>query len=248
MLEQLQKIEHTEAVKIADTGSQSAEKSWFYILGVFLGDGCVTKNSNKLVFRMNTIDMDFAEAVKTALQDVSDIPARICTYSVSKSSKPNNGLLCSDHELALSLVQDTESKKKIPSYVYNATDENKKSFISGLMDSEGYIARAKSGRGMHFFLGYKSCDVWVHDFIRLLQSVGIRIGEVSYETPYKSWYKTPIKFGIKLTSWVDSGCHFNISRKEERVIDWQKNYRFYVRRPDYSQRLNVKDCNQAVMI
>jgi hypothetical protein len=97
------------------------------------------------------------------------------------------------------------------------------------MDSEGYISRAKSGRGMHFCMGYKSCDIWVPDFIRVLESVGIRIGKVSSEKPLKPWYEVPIQFGIKLASWIDANCHFNIQRKEQKVIDWNANYRNYRR-------------------
>ena len=244
MREQLQKIESTEVVKMTDTGSLSARKSWFYVLGVYLGDGCVTGE----VFRLNTIDMDFALMVESALKEMTDSTITIHTNPVKNSSKPNHSLYCGDTSLAQKLVEDTKSKKEIPFYVNEATDENKKSFISGLMDSEGYVARAKSGRGMHFCMGYKSCDVWVQDFIKILQSVGIKIGKVSYEKPYKTWYKTPIQFGIKIASWVDSGCHFNISRKEERVIDWKNNYRFYVRRPDYLQRLHVRNGNLAIVI
>ena len=241
---QLQKIEPTKEVKMGDTRSQSARKSWFYVLGVYLGDGCVTGG----YFRVNTIDMDFAEAIKSALKDMSDSTVTIHTYSVSKSSKPNHALYCGDTSLAKKLTEDTKSKQEIPSYVFDASDDEKKSFISGLMDSEGYVARAKSGRGMHFCMGYKSCDSWVPDFIRILQSIGIKIGKVSFEKPWKPSYKVPIQFGIKLASWVDAGCHFNISRKEDRVIDWKNNYRNYVRRPDYLQRLDVRDGLTAVVV
>ena len=179
------------------------------------------------MFRVNTIDMDFAQAIKSALKEMTDYTVGIYTHPVKKSSNPNHAIFCGDESLAKRLVADTESKTKIPFYVSEASDENKRAFISGVMDSEGFVARAKSGRGMHFFLGYKSCDVWVPEFIRILQSVGIKIGKVSVKTPEKPGYKIPVGFGIKLASWVDSDCHFNIARKEERVMDWKNNYRFH---------------------
>lgn len=248
MLEQPQKMNSTKAVKMNLSWGQSARKSWYYLLGVYLGDGCVTNCRGYMAFRLNTIDMDFAVSVKNSLKNLTERQITIHTYSVKKSSNLNHALYCGDGFLCELLKADTESKAKIPDYVFSATGEDKKSFISGLMDSEGFVSRVKSGRGMHFFLGYKSCDKWVYDFIKILQSVGVKIGKVREEKPLKEWYKIPIKFGIKLSSWVDSGCHFNILRKENRVIDWINNYRFYVRRPDYLQRLHVENGQMAVMI
>jgi hypothetical protein len=69
-------------------------------------------------------------------------------------------------------------------------------------------------------MGYKSCDVWVPDFIRLLQSVGIQHGKIGVEKPLRQGYKTPTRFAIKMQSWIDSGARFNIARKQKRVDEW----------------------------
>jgi len=52
-----------------------ASKSFAYVLGVYLGDGAVTLwrmegKSDRLVFRLNTIDEDFAKATRAALADL----------------------------------------------------------------------------------------------------------------------------------------------------------------------------------
>lgn len=204
---------------------QSAGKSFAYILGVFLGDGCVTRwqgagRSDRLVFRLNTIDQDFAEATKAALADLSTYTATVCQHAVSKSSKPNWALACGDRALCERLVADTAKKHVIPRYVFDWPRELKLAFIVGLMDSEGFVAGNSNHTGRRFYMGFKSCDIWVPDFVRLLKSVGIEIGKIGVEQPLKPGYKTPTRFAIKMQSWVESGARFNIARKQARVDEW----------------------------
>ena len=116
---------------------QSAGKSYAYLLGVFLGDGCVTAPQGYLTFRLNTIDEDFAEATKLALSEFTDRPISIHKHAVSKSSKPNYSLRCGDPEIAKHLVEVTDGKKKIPDAAKTWSRQDKLWFISGLMDSEG---------------------------------------------------------------------------------------------------------------
>ena len=58
------------------------------------------------------------------------------------------------------------------------------------------------------------------EFVRILQSVGISVGKIGIEKPLKPGYKTPMRFAIKMQSWVDSGARFNIVRKQKRVDEW----------------------------
>lgn len=200
---------------------QSAGKAYAYLLGVYLGDGCVTTSGyTSIVFRLNTIDLDFAEATATALKDVTGRRPNIRKETVKKG-RDNYAMSHSCRELTDVLVADTCNKKIIPEYVFKWSDENKKAFVSGLMDSEGFVAqKANCPTGRRFYMGFKSCDLWVRDFVRLLQSVGVKVGKVSTEKPRKPGYKTPTRFLIKMASWVSSGCKFNIARKQNRVDEW----------------------------
>lgn len=204
---------------------QEAGKSFAYILGVFLGDGCVTvwrsnKANDRLQFRLNTIDQDFVEATKAALNELTDYTVSVCCYAVEKSSKPNWALTLGDRTLCERLVSDTRKKCIIPDYVFGWSRENKLAFIVGLMDSEGFVAANGNHTGRRFYMGFKSCDLWFADFVRLMHSVGIEIGKIGVEKPLKPGYKTPRRFAIKMQSWVDSGARFNISRKQSRVDEW----------------------------
>lgn len=201
---------------------KSAGKSFAYILGVYLGDGCVTGNGgDRLIFRVNTIDPDFADAIKIALGEIVSAPVSIRREEVKKSSKPNYALCCSAGPLCHHLLNVTRDKQCIPDEVLSWPIEQQQAFVIGLMDSEGFVAEKTEGKtGRAYYMGFKSCDVWVPEFVRLLEKMGVRIGKVSQCPPYKEGYKVPTRFHIKMQSWVDSGMRFNIVRKQSRVDRW----------------------------
>lgn len=208
----------------------SAGKSYAYLLGVYLGDGCVTdqisRNSGPEikyypVFRLNTIDEEFAEATRLVLMDFTDRPISIHKHAVTKSKNPNYSLRCGDPEICEHLKMVTENKSIIPDFVHAWTKDDRIAFIEGLMDSEGFVGeRKKEITNRRFYMGYKSCDIWVPDFLKVLGSVGIRFGKVSTEIPLKAGYKIPTRFTIKMKSWIASGAKFRINRKQSRVNEW----------------------------
>lgn len=220
------------------------DKNFAYILGVFMGDGCVT-NQHKVrkVFKMNTIDEDFAIAVKTALENLNTkYKPYIMTYQDKRPNRnPGYTVYCVDQELSDKLVFDTNDKTKIPEYVFNWSEDLKKYFIVGLMDSEGYVAQKKTIpkdckrlTDRSFFMGFKVCDPWALDFAKILNSIGIKIGKIRYEKSYNGT-KIPIHFGIKMQSWVEKNMWFNIERKQNRVNVW-KNCEPYSERTLYPSR------------
>lgn len=224
---------------------QSAGKSYAYLLGAFLGDGCVTVRRAQtlnakdiLVFKLNTIDEDFAEATKHALSDFTDRRITITKHAVSKSSKPNHAVYCADQDVCKHLLEVTQAKLVIPAFVHEWTKDEKIAFIEGLMDSEGFVGERKNEvTNRRFYMGFKSCDVWVPEFIRVLESVGIRVGKVAQEAPRKPGYKIPTRFTIKMQSWIDSGARFRIVRKQRRVDEWAS-AEAYTTRSRYPRRLS----------
>lgn len=205
---------------------QSAGKSYAYILGVYLGDGCVTRPSSRSAphrrcFKLNTIDKDFAEATTVALRELTDATSCVSTHKVRTSPNDNHSLYCGCDDLCNLLVKDTERKSKLPVYIWRWPRENKLAFIGGLMDSEGFVAANKSNpTNRRFYMGFKSCDLWVFEFKTFMESVGIRTGKYSTEKPRKPGYKTPHRFHVKMQSWIDSGARFEIGRKQSRVDEW----------------------------
>lgn len=221
---------------------QSAGKTFAYLLGVYLGDGCVTYSGvpaqstgrTSTVFALGVIDKEFAEATADALLDLTGSRPNIHEYVEKRGGSNYFRLTQACRELCECLVTDTQDKKIIPAYVFGWSDELKREFIAGLMDSEGFVARQASRldsrpTNRSFCMGFKSCDVWVPDFVRILQSVGVQIGKIGIEKPRKAHYKVPMRFTIKMQSWVNSGCRFKIKRKQDRVDLWAS-------MPPYTQR------------
>lgn len=227
------------------TIGRSAGKSYAYLAGVLLGDGCASPIGGKLAFRLNTIDEDFALAVKQAIKVVSDRNVTIRKEIVRKSSKPNYALYCGDEFMVSKLLERTMCKSSIGAS-WLSCDEEKKALIVGLMDSEGFVAeKTQNKTGRAYYMGFKVCDLWIPEFIELLQSVGIKIGKVSKCPPYREHYKVPTRFHIKMQSWVDSGMRFNIKRKQDRVDRWARTEP-YSERSRFPRKLTSETLRQAV--
>ena len=207
---------------------RSADKSFAYILGVYLGDGCV--GTDRGYYAQNTIDKDFAEAVVRAFANIADRPARMTHQEKPRKDRncsPQWTVTCTDRTLCARFVSDTGNKQRIPWYVASWDRELRKQFVIGLMDSEGFVAANHQSRGYKwkqtnrsYYMGYKSCDPWVPELIRVMESIGLKLGKVGHEKPRKPGYKAPMRFHIKMQSWIDSGCRFNLARKQDRVDDW----------------------------
>jgi len=204
---------------------QSAGKSFAYLLGVYLGDGCVTTMSAKggrytyTVFRLNSIDPDFIEATRAALADLGVERIWVSCHPVKKSSKPNHSLTAKAENLCDEMVFATYAKTKLPP-MKGWTRAEKLAFVAGLMDSEGFVAANSNTTNRRFYMGFKCCDPWVPEFRDLLESLGIRTGKFSTEAPLRDGYKAPQRFAIKMQSWIDSGAKFRIARKQNRVDEW----------------------------
>jgi hypothetical protein len=203
---------------------QSDGKSFAYLLGVYLGDGCSTLVQGHYRFRLNTIDRDFAEATANAIHGILGKRYPINGPYQDKrfpKSAPQYMFCCSDSTLAKRLIAETDGKKKIPEWIFSADKDSRLAFIAGLMDSEGFVAERKGyPSNRRYFMGFKSCDLWVPDFVRLLNEAGIRTGDLRTEEPRKAHYKRPWVFKVKMQSWIDSGAYFMCSRKQKRVEEW----------------------------
>lgn len=218
---------------------QSAGKSYAYLLGVYLGDGSLSPcgEAEKVYFRLSTVDRDFAEATCDAFEAVVGRRPNINTYP-ERRGRDYHAIICKDVTLARRLLSDTDDKKRLPIEAIQKWPRDwQLAVVSGLMDSEGFVgANSVNPTNRRYYMGFKSTDPWVPDFITLLQSLGIRIGKVQTEAPRKEGYKAPTRFTIKMQSWIDAGARFNIARKQERVDKWNE-ADAYTRRSRHPRRL-----------
>ena len=194
---------------------QSAGKAYAYILGLYMGDGCVSRQpkNGSHRFRLNVIDEDFAEHAMDQLEELFGRRTKIFIqnerfYTFSVGCKE----LC-DH-----LQEVTGKKGKIPEFVMDWPRELKQRFIEAQMDSDGYVVRYK---GKVVWMGFKNCDPWFDDFKQLLKDVGIKTGKTTIQKGVGG-RKDAKKITINMASWVDSGFHFSCARKQSRIEEYKR--------------------------
>lgn len=235
-----------------DVIGQSAGKSYAYLLGVYLGDGSLSRcgDRDKVYFRLNAVDRDFVETAARAVEVVTGRCPTINTYP-EKRGRDYHAIIQKDVALAQRLLSDTNEKQAIPlADIQSWPRDWQLAFVSGLMDSEGFVAaNSTNTTNRRYYMGFKCTSPWVPDFVVLLQSLGIRVGKVQIEAPRKEGYKAPIRFTIKMQSWIDSGGYFNIARKQKRVDEWGE-VGAYERRSRHPRRLtseaNMPDPEHAL--
>lgn len=214
---------------MSDTGRQSAGKDYAYLLGVYICDGSVSvSDTGHHAFTLNgVVDSDFAEATAAALRNLGYNPSVNSFPARRKSQKDYQVVYCGCHELAKQMKDDTDTKQKIPEYVFDWDRELIGQVVIGMFDSEAYVAKTKAPTkqgyavtNRYMQMGFKSTMPWHGDFLRLLAMVGVRHGKLCWEKPRKEGYRKPWYIRIKMQSFVDSGLRFNIARKQNRVDEW----------------------------
>lgn len=187
-----------------------------YLTGVYLGDGYIAKPQGYYRFRLNTIDEDFAEATAYALEKINDFHPKIGCESVKKSDNLNYYVNANGEELAW-LIEASDSRNKIPDFIWDLPREAKVHFVAGVMDSEGYCSNGTNNRKS---LGLKATDDWIDDFYDLMEQLGVKVGKKGIEELPSG--KTSTRFHFNIKSFTSKGCYFHIKRKSERVREWLK--------------------------
>lgn len=203
---------------------QSAGKDYAYILGVYMGDGSIFKTPDGVPkFGMTSIDLDFCDAVAAAIRSLGGTAGINGPYRDKRFSKsrPYYMLYGFMSDTLRMIESDTQKKTQMPD-TSNATDEEKKAFIQGVLDSEGYVSegvrKEAPESNKRYFMGVKFTGDWFFPFVKLMESVGLRLGVIGEETVKSG--KIARRVYIKLTSYADAGMRFNIARKQDKFDRW----------------------------
>ena len=211
-----------------------------YLSGVYMGDGCISKARYKVKgkdysywrFTLSAIDLDFIEASAKAFKDAFDRDAKIYGPYTDKrfsKSKPSWRIHVHGEEL-LGLKEDTQDRNRLPKFIKYGDDDEKREFVAGIMDSEGYCAKTKwrtkrnghDWSGHRYLLGVAACDPWIDEFASFLQSLGIKTYKRHVWKPKQDGRKTKITYHMNKESFLNSGCYFKIARKNERLLDYAR--------------------------
>ena len=195
---------------------QQAGKSYAYILGLYMGDGCVSRQPEKGShrFRLNVIDKDFAEYAMGHLFKLTGRKTSIFQQNGHFWAFSFGWKALCDH-----LEEVTDKKKKIPEFVFGWNREMKQKFIEAQLDSDGYVAVDK--KRQVYSMGFKNCDSWFDDFVKLLHDVGLKTGKIGHQPGRKPGYLDAKRVYINLQSWLKSGFSFSCGRKQDRIKKYE---------------------------
>lgn len=183
-----------------------------YTLGVWLGDGCQTHGyvyvcDTFLEALSRELEKDGWDVRVASTQKASDDNGRTQDFHSLVLTNRNGHTL---HELLRK--EGFMHNKHIPSWVYLASYDEKKSFVSGFFDTDGYIDEHRGRMEMCL-----ATEDMVRDLWSLLWSMGFKPSAIQFKSTKN---QTP---GFKGKAWrfqvsQTKECFFRISFKRDRWL------------------------------
>jgi hypothetical protein len=182
-----------------------------YLFGVYFGDGYIPEGSHG--FSVRAIDRDFVEYVRdqyliwnpTAYTSIND-DAQRGGFPGSKNMLyrfyGGNGEL---------LRRDSHKRTEIPAVAH----AHPKSFIEGLLDSDGFVSVMQDGSTIRFQVGIAKTNDIYHDVYTMIAQQGIKCQKMQTRKLPSGKILKRIRFNPE--SFLDSGLRFHIDRKQSRV-------------------------------
>ncbi len=231
-----------------------------YFFGVLLGDGHIRYNEKALWSRefesgrngpfieLRAIDLDFVTRWRDTITSLIGRQHAISTVRMADPRhRTQYKVRCGNPALVDRVEAETTHKTVIPRCIFNADEAGKKAFVTGLMDSEGWINCILTGLGpSDMTLGFGCCDPWFLEFVDIVQSLGIKTSQV---------YRRPVvakKNGepgnvirivrLDIRDYVNAGMSFTIRRKADRLAFCSRILNDYTRDyPRYADYYAVDD-------
>lgn len=188
-----------------------------YIMGVYLGDGCIYKGS----FIVTTIDRDFLDRVRGCCQrllsDSLPEPYKVCYETKKKTPRVKWDFRFRCHDLCDWLLKMCADKTRLPVSFPGDDPKLSLALFTGFMDSEGYCAVSKETNGKaRFAIGMTCGDPVIHDIIKLAQRMGLHPRKTRYNTSTKAGHPM-IDCKFHVDDIARSPFNFTIARKQRRL-------------------------------
>lgn len=192
-----------------------ADKTYAYLLGCYFGDASVFKRGNTYAYSFECIDKEFIDKVADCLSRFINRDVRV--HQRVGTNKYYLQVCSKEFKV---LVDDTAGCRYIPDYVYQWSEELKKEFLEGVLDSDGWVSQRSNPNGnTRWMMGYGTTYSWTYDIKRMLQSLGVSCGKTR-EIQTKN--KVQLSFTMNLKSFIESGLKFNIVRKQKRLNNYRE--------------------------
>lgn len=224
-------------MNLESISSENLDKEMAYLLGVYLTDGSIVRDSkwkSCWKFSLKSIDREFPEFTLECLKkhlpeceaSVSEYAARERFWEDGRVSKCQKqyGIAVGFTKYAEWFREQTGEKHHIPFIIWKAPLQIKKWFIAGVMDGDGYItSHTRPDGSFQWKTGLGGvAEGWVHDFKNLLHQMGIGTNKEEI----KKYKGGPfVTFTIKIKDFSSHGLFFTIKRKVERLKKYRGTFR-----------------------
>lgn len=201
-------------------------KTEAYLLGAHLGDGhasrvpfdCPSSKGVAWNFVLVSIDQDVVERFAQCIRDRFNL-----SPVVSRQRDSYYHVRCNRKEIVTWAVELTRDRKHLPESIWTAAADIKKEFVSGLMDTDGWITENTKRSPTAYQMGIASTSPWVFELRRLLQKSEVicRPLRRQWQNPKHSEWAPCHRMYINLRSFCESGHYFQCIRKQDRLQRYQ---------------------------
>ena len=119
----------------------------------------------------------------------------------------------------------TNGRTEIPIEIIRSNVDIKKSFVAGLMDTDGTVKLTETWNGSRtkknprWQLGFVNTELKiVESLASLLTSMGVRVGKMN--TYVRGGYRTSYGIFPNIRDFIDLGFYFQVQRKQQRLNDY----------------------------
>lgn len=195
---------------------------FYYILGVYFGDGSISEDKRNKTKRMRleVCDRDFLERFVECAWKIFGYKPKIGTVKQATSATQLVlGSRISNTSLCNFILQITEKKTKIPELVKTASKECKIYFLAGLFDSEGSIW--KNSKGYYVSANIQTISEWLYDIQQMFVDIGVKAHPVKKKNRKTIAGNTVYSINIRLRDLVKVNFPLAIKRKRERLEEYK---------------------------
>jgi len=182
-----------------------------YLIGSLLGDGCLYIGKNSYQFSITSEDYDFCEKCQNIVKEMFNKKSNIKTVKKGNRVSYYQLVVCSK-KIVYFLKKITKDKTVIPDFIYK-NDIFKKSFVQGIMDSDGWISKVNASDGyIRYRVGFKNISPWTVEFKNILTSLSVKNGRMKKVSNSRS-LKKAFCFTINTFDYCNK-IGFRINRKK----------------------------------
>lgn len=199
-----------------------------YLIGAFLGDGCIYTNSNYYTtqFSVTSSDRDFCELCSDICFKIINRTGNIKDI-YKKDRYSYSQFICCSKKLCDHINKLTNHKKDIPKFIYRNVD-NKIAFIQGIMDADGWITKVNASDGhIRYRVGFKNTAVWTSEVHQIISSLDVRTGKLRHAQNTRKGVRNKDSFNFSVNA--QDYCRnigFRIERKcnlAKECLNWYNN-------------------------